>query len=138
MTSKTVKKEETLIQQELANLKAKFPNWDFGYELNETITDLVSVIKEAIKEVKIKFPNYKFSVCKNSYGYLLLLNIKPIDKDETFAYYGGMNSGYIVDNGDYYHITNEFVHNSNIDLYKISVHNFIENSKTMQIAFKKY
>ena len=135
MTYKTAKREEVLIQQELANLKAKFPCWDFGYELNHTLTAVVNVIKEVIKKVKVQFPKYKFSISKNPSGCMVVLNITPIDKLETFAYYGGDSSGFIVDNRDYYNITNTFVNNSDISWCKIGVNNFITNARTMTLEF---
>ena len=138
MTTTMVKKEETLIAQELAKLAAKFPNWNFGYELNTVATDLVDTVKNVVKEMKIKFPNYKFSVCKNSYDCLLIVNIKPVDKEEEFAYYGGSSCGYIVCNDMYRTITNEFKNHADIKLLDIRVHNYIENAKTMQLAFEKY
>ena len=138
MTSAQIKQQETLIQQELAILQQKFPNWNFGYELDEAVTDLIDVVKAVIKEMKVKFPNYKFSICKDSYNSLLILNIKPVDKEEEFAYYGGNNCGYIVCNDMYRTITNEFKNHSDIMLFDIRVFEYIENSKTMQLEFKKY
>jgi hypothetical protein len=138
MTSVQIKKQETLIQQELALLQQKFPNWIFGYELDEAATDLVDVIKSVIKEIKIKFPNYKFSICKESYNSLLILKIRPVDKDEEFAYYGGNDCGYIVFNDMYRTITNEFKNHSDITLFDIRVFEYIDNSRTMELEFKKY
>jgi hypothetical protein len=48
MTSTLIKKQETLLQQELLNLKSKFPDWNFYYELNTTVSDSVSVVKKVI------------------------------------------------------------------------------------------
>ena len=138
MNSKDVKREEALIEQELAKLAAKFPNWSFGYELNETVTNAVDVVKDVIKEIKLKYPNYKFSICKNSYNSLLLLNITPVDKTEEFAYFGGNSVGYIVSNDMYRTITNEFKNHSDIRLLDIRVFEYIENSRTMQLEFKQY
>jgi hypothetical protein len=138
MTSAQIKKQETLIQQELALLQQKFPNWNFGYELDEAVTDLVDVIKSVIKEIKIKFPNYKFSICKESYNSLLILRLRPVDKDEEFAYYGGNDCGYVVCNNMYRTITNEFKNHSDLKLFDIRVFEYIINSKTMELEFKKY
>ena len=69
---------------------------------------------------------------------MLILNIKPVDKDEDFAYYGGSNCGYIVCNDMYRTIINEFENHADIGLFDIRVFDFIENSKTMQLEFKKY
>lgn len=138
MTTAAIKKEEILIMQELEKLQKKFPNWRFGYELDEAATDLVSVVKAVIKEMKTTYPNYKFSICRNSYSSILILNIKPLDKDEEFAYYGGNDCGYIVCNDMYRTIANSFKNHSDIKLFDIRVFEFIENAKTMQIEFKKY
>jgi hypothetical protein len=138
MNLKNVKREETLIEQELTQLAAKFPNWNFGYELNTTITNAVEVVKKVIKEIKLKYPKYKFSICKNSYNSLLILNIKSTDKDEEFAYYGGNNVGYVVCNTMYRTIINEFTNHSDIKLLDIRVFEYIENSKTMQLEFKQF
>ena len=138
MTVTAIKKQEIELNNELAKLAAKFPSWNLFYELNDSVTDLTSVIKSAIKEMKLKFPNYKFSICRNSYSSLLLLNIKPVDKDEEFAYYGGSNCGYIVCNDMYRTIINEFKNHADISLFDIRVFDYIENAKTMQLEFKKY
>ena len=138
MTFATIKTDEMNLRNELSKLAAKFPNWNLSYEFNASISNPVDVIKNVINEIKIKFPNYKFSICKDSYNSLLILNIKPVDKDETFAYYGGSSCGYIVDNDMYRTIHNEFKNHSDLTLFDIRVFDFIENSKTMQLEFKKY
>jgi hypothetical protein len=138
MTSTMIKKQETSLQQELSNLKSKFPDWNFYYELDTTASDSVSVVKEVIKQVKAKFPNYKFSICRDSYSCLVILRIKPVDKTEEFAYYGGDSCGYIVCNNMYRTITNEFKNNSDLKLFDIRVFEYIENSKTMELEFKQF
>lgn len=137
MTATTIKKQEIELNNELAKLAAKFPSWNLFYEFNDKVTDLTSTIKSVIKEMKLKFPNYKFSICKNSYSSLLILNIKPVDKDEEFAYYGGDSCGYIVCNDMYNTITNEFKTHDDIRLFGIRVFSYIENAKTMQLEFKE-
>jgi hypothetical protein len=138
MTSTMIKKQETTLQQELSNLKSKFPDWNFYYELDTTASDSVSVVKEVIKQVKAKFPNYKFSICRDSCSCLVILKIKPVDKTEEFAYYGGDSCGYIVCNNMYRTITNEFKNNSDLKLFDIRVFEYIENSKTMELEFKQF
>lgn len=138
MTVAAIKKEEVLIQQELESLQKKFPNWRFGYELDEAKTNLVDVVKNVIKEMKVKFPGYAFSISRNAYDSLLVLSIKSVDKDEAFAYFGGNDCGYIVDNSNYRLIYNAFKNHSDITLFDIRVFDFIENSKTMVLEFKKY
>ncbi len=138
MTSTKIKKQETSLQQELSNLKSKFPDWNFYYELDTTVSDSVSVVKEVIKQVKSKFPNYKFSICRDSYNSLVILKIKPVDKTEEFAYYSGDKYGYIVNNDKYRTITNEFKNNSDLKLFDIRVFEYIENSKTMELEFKQF
>ena len=138
MTSTQIKRQETSLQQELSNLKSKFPDWNFYYELDTTVSDSVSVVKEVIKQVKSKFPNYKFSICRDSYSCLVILRIKPIDKTEEFAYYGGDCCGYLVSNDNYRLITNEFKNNSDLNLFDIRVFDYIENSKTMELEFKQF
>lgn len=138
MTATMIKKQEIELNNELAKLAAKFPSWNLFYELNDSVTDLTEVVKSAVKEIKAKFPNYKFSICRNSYNSLLILNIKPVDKDEDFAYYGGSNCGYIVCNDMYRTIINEFKNHTDISLFDIRVFDYIENAKTMQLEFKKY
>ncbi len=138
MTSTQIKRQETLLQQELLNLKSKFPDWNFYYELETTPSDSVSVVKEVIKQVKSKFPNYKFSICRDSCNSLVILKIKPIDKTEEFAYCGGDSCGYIVDNDNYIIITNEFKNNSDLKLLDIRVFDYIENSRTMELEFKQF
>ena len=137
MTAATIKKQELELNNELAKLAAKFPSWNLSYEFNDNITDLVAVVKSAIKELKAKFPNYKFSICRNSCSCLLILNIKPVDKDEEFAYYGGDSCGYIVCNDMYRTIANEFKNHADISLFGIRVFEYIENAKTMQLEFKE-
>jgi hypothetical protein len=138
MTSTKIKNQETLLQQELSNLKSKFPDWNFYYELETTPSDSVSVVKEVIKQVKSKFPNYKFSICRDSCSCLVILKIKPVDKTEEFAYYSGDKYGYIVNNDKYRIITNEFKNNSDLKLFDIRVFEYIENSKTMELEFKQF
>lgn len=138
MTVTTAKAQELELNNELAKLAAKFPSWKLFYEFDDSVVDLVEVVKSAIKEIKAKFPNYKFSICRNSYSCLLILNIKPVDKDEDFAYYGGSNCGYIVCNDMYRTIINEFKNHADIGLFDIRVFDFIKNSKTLQLEFKKY
>ena len=137
MTSTMIKKQETLLQKELSNLKSKFPDWNFYYELDTTPSDTVSVVKEVIKQIKAKFSNYKFSICRDSCSCLVILKIKPVDKTEDFAYYGGDSCGYIVCNDNYRIITNEFKNNSDLKLFDIRVFEYIENSKTMELEFKQ-
>lgn len=138
MTSTQIKRQETSLQQELSNLKSKFPDWNFYYELDTTVSDSVSVVKEVIKQVKSNFPNYKFSICRDSCSCLVILRIKPIDKTEEFAYYGGDCCGYIVSNDNYRLITNEFKNNSDLNLFDIRVFDYIENSRTMELEFKQF
>jgi acyl-CoA synthetase (AMP-forming)/AMP-acid ligase II len=138
MTSTQIKRQETLLQQEFLNLKSKFPDWNFYYELDTVVSDAASVVKEVIKQVKAKFPNYKFSICRDSCSCLVILRIKPIDKTEEFAYYGGDCCGYIVSNDNYRLITNEFKNNSDLNLLDIRVFEYIENSKTMELEFKQF
>ena len=137
MTANEVKAQELALNQELALIQKKFPNWNLFYEFNDSISDPVETVKAVVKEMKLKYPDYKFSICKNSYGYLLLLNIKPVDKSEDFAYYGGDSCGYVVCNDMYKTLSNEFKQHQDITLFGIRVENYIENSKTMQLAFKK-
>ena len=138
MTSTKIKKQETLLNQELLKLKSKFPDWNFYYELNATASDAVSLVKDVIKQVKSKFSNYKFSICRDSCGSLVILKIKPVDKTEDFAYYSGDNCGYIVCNDMYRKIINEFKNNSDLKLFDIRVFEYIENSKTMELEFKLF
>lgn len=138
MTSTKIKKQETSLQQELLNLKSKFPDWNFYYELETTISDSVSVVKNVIKQIKAKFSNYKFSICRDSCNSLVILKIKPVDKTEEFAYYSGDKYGYIVNNDKYRTITNEFKNNSDLKLFDIRVFEYIENSKTMELEFKQF
>lgn len=138
MTSTMIKKQETSLQKELLNLKSKFPDWNFYYELETTPSDTVSVVKEVIKQVKSKFSNYKFSICRDSCSSLVILKIKPIDKTEEFAYYGGDSCGYIVCNDNYRIITNEFKNNSDLKLFDIRVFEYIDNSRTMELEFKQF
>lgn len=137
MTAAIIKKQEIELNNELAKLAAKFPSWNLFYEFNDSVTDLTTTIKSVIKEMKLKFPNYKFSVCRNSYNSLLLLNITPVDKDEEFAYYGGDNCGYIVCNDMYKTIADEFENHDDISLFGIRVFEYIENARTMQLEFKE-
>jgi hypothetical protein len=138
MTSTTIKNQETELNQELLKLKSKFPDWNFYYELETTPSDSVSIVKEVIKQIKSKFSNYKFSICRDSCSSLVILRIKPIDKTEDFAYYGGDSCGYIVSNNMYRTITNEFKNNSDLKLFDIRVFEYIENSKTMELEFKQF
>ena len=138
MTSVMIKTEEMSLRNELSKLAAKFPNWNLSYEFNNSVTDYVEVVKNVIKEMKVKFPTYKFIIKKDSYNSLLILDIKSLDKDEEFAYYGGSSCGYIVCNNMYRTIPNEFKNHSDIKLFDIRVFEYIENSKTMQLEFKKY
>lgn len=96
---------------------------------------MTSVIKTVIKEMKVKYPNYKFVVKRNSYTCLLILDIKPVDKTEEFAYYGGDGCGYIVCNEMYRQISNDFKSHPDIVNNSIGVFNFIVNSKTMELEF---
>jgi hypothetical protein len=137
MTATTIKKQELELNNELAKLAAKFPSWNLFYEFNDSVTDLTEVVKSVIKEMKLKFPEYKFSICRNSYSYLLILNIKPVDKEEEFAYYGGDSCGYIVCNDMYKTIINEFKNHDDIKLFGVRVFDYIENAKTMQLGFKE-
>lgn len=97
---------------------------------------MTSVIKNVIKEMKVKYPNYKFIVKRNSYNSLLILDIKPVDKTEEFAYYGGDDCGYIVCNKVYRQIYNDFRTHSDIVNNSIRVLDFIADSKTMELEFK--
>ena len=137
MTSAIIKKQEIELNNELAKLAAKFPSWNLFYELNDSVKDLTEVVKSAIKEIKAKYPEYKFSICRNSYSSLLILNIKPVDKEEEFAYYGGDSCGYIVCNNMYKTIIDEFKNHADIKLFGIRVFDYIENAKTMQLEFKE-
>ena len=65
-------------------------------------------MKQLVKTISTNFPNYKFSICRNASFCDLIVKIKPVNKTETFAYYGGDDVGYIVDNNNYYSITNKF------------------------------
>ena len=138
MTVAAIRKQETALALELNKLQAQFPNFTLSYELDTAVTDTVSVVKEAINQVKSKFPNYKFSICRNSYDSLLIVNIKSVDKNQEFAYYGGDSCGYIVCNNDYSLITNEFKNNQELNFYKVRTFDYIENAKTMQLEFKQY
>jgi hypothetical protein len=93
-------------------------------------------LKTLVKTVSTNFPNYKFSICRNSYSCDLIVKIKPVDKTETFAYYGGESIGYIVDNKNYHLIANKF--QSEFRPKNIRVLEFIENSKTMLLEFKQF
>lgn len=97
---------------------------------------MTSVIKNVIKEMKVKYPNYKFIVKRNSYNSLLILDIKPVDKTEEFAYYGGDDCGYIVCNKVYRQIHNDFRSHPDIVANSIRVFDFIADSKTMELEFK--
>ena len=138
MTSVMIKTEEQSLRQELSKLAAKFPNWKFFYEFNDSVSDPVDAIKSVIKEMKIKYPNYHFSICQNSYNSLLILNIRSVDRTEEFAYFGGNDCGFIVCNDMYRILANEFKNNSDLSLLNIRVFNYIENSRTMQLEFKQY
>ena len=100
------------------------------------VTVMTSVIKNVIKEMKLKYPNYKFIVKRNSYKSLLILDIKPTDKTEEFAYYSGDDCGYIVCNKMYRQIYNDFKSHSDIINNSIRVFDYIINSKTMELEFK--
>lgn len=97
---------------------------------------MTSVIKNVIKEMKVKYPNYKFIVKRNSYNSLLILDIKPVDKTEEFAYYGGDDCGYIVCNKVYRQIHNDFRSHHDIVDNSIRVFDYIVNSKAMELEFK--
>ena len=138
MTAAAIKKQEIELNNELAKLTAKFPSWNLFYEFNDSVTDTVEIVKSVIKDMKLKFPNYTFSICRNSYGCLLLLNIRPVDKEEDFAYYGGSDCGYIVYNDMYRTIAYEFKNHEDVKLFGIRVFEYVDNARTMQLAFKKY
>lgn len=97
---------------------------------------MTSIIKNVIKEMKRKYPNYKFRIQRNSYNCLLILDIKPIDKTEEFAYYSGDDCGYIVCNEVYRQIYNDFRTHFDIVNNSIRVFDFIVDSKTMELEFK--
>lgn len=97
---------------------------------------MTSVIKTVIKEMKLKYPNYKFIVKRNSYNSLLILDIKPVDKTEEFAYYGGDDCGYVVCNKVYRQIYNDFRSHSDIVNNSIRVFDFVVDSKIMELEFK--
>ena len=137
MTATTIKKQEIELNNELAKLAAKFPSWKLFYEFDDTVTDLVEVVKSAIKEIKAKYPEYKFSICRNSYDNLLIMNIRSVDKEDEFAYYGGDSCGYIVCDSMYRTFINEFKNHDDIKLFGIRVFDYIENAKTMQLVFKE-
>ena len=136
MTVATIKKQEIELNNELAKLAAKFPSWNLSYKFNDSASDLVTTIKSVVNEMKLNFPEYKFSICRNSYSCLLILKIKPVDKDEEFAYYGGNSCGYIVCNNMYKVIADEFRNNDDIKLFGVRVLEYIENARTMLIEFK--
>lgn len=92
-------------------------------------------IKTLVKTISTNFSNYKFSICRNACFCDLIVKIKPVNKTETFAYYGGDDVGYIVDNNNYYSIANKF--QSEFRPKNIRVMEFIENSKTMMLEFKQ-
>ena len=94
------------------------------------------IIKSVVKDVKVKYPNYKFTIKKESYSCLLILDIKPVDKTETFAYYGGDSCGYVVNNRMYKTLYNEFKNNSDLQSLEVRVMDFVVNSKTMELEFK--
>ena len=94
---------------------------------------MTSVIKNVIKEMKIKYPNYKFSVCRNSYSCLLILNIQST---EDFAYYDSDDYGYVVCNQMYRTLHNEFKNHPDIINNGIRVMDFIQRPKVMQLEFK--
>jgi hypothetical protein len=92
-------------------------------------------MKQLVKTLSTNFPNYKFSICRNACFCDLIVKIKPVNKAETFAYYGGDDCGYIVDNSSYYSIANKF--QSEFAKQNIRVMEFIENPKTMLLEFKQ-
>jgi hypothetical protein len=96
---------------------------------------MTSVIKTVIKEMKLKYPNYKFVVKRNSYNIWLILDIKPVDKTEEFAYYGGDDCGYVVCNKMYRQIYNDFRSHPDMVNNSIRVRDFVVNSKTMELEF---
>ena len=95
-------------------------------------------LQKELLNLKSKFSNYKFSICRDSCSSLVILKIKPIDKTEEFAYYGGDSCGYIVCNDNYRIITNEFKNNSDLKLFDIRVFEYIDNSRTMELEFKQF
>jgi hypothetical protein len=96
---------------------------------------MAQTLRTQLKTVASTFPNYKFSFCRKTYGRDAIIKIKPVNKAETFAYYGGDDCGYIVDNSSYYSIANKF--QSEFAKQNIRVNEFIENSKTMLLEFKQ-
>ena len=92
-------------------------------------------MKKLVKTLSSNFPNYKFSICRNACFCDLMVKIKPVNKTETFAYYGGDDYGYIVDNRSYYSIANKF--QTEFAKQNIRVDEFIEDSKTMLLEFKQ-
>jgi hypothetical protein len=93
-------------------------------------------LKTLVKAVSANFPAYKFSICRNSYNRDLIVKIKPIDKTETFAYYGNESVGYVVDNTNYHLIAIKF--KAEFRPKNIRVMEFIENSKTMSLEFTQF
>lgn len=96
---------------------------------------MAQALKNQLKSVASNFPNYKFSFCRETYSLDAIVKIKPVDKAETFAYYGGESIGYVVDNENYYLIGNKF--QSEFEPKNVRVMGFIENSKTMLLEFKQ-
>ena len=88
-------------------------------------------LRNQIKSIASTFPNYKFSFSRKTYGLDAIVKIKPVDKTETFAYYADDSIGYVVNNTNYYSITNKF--QSELKSQNIKVNEFIENSKTMYL-----
>ena len=90
-------------------------------------------MKKLVKTLSAKFPTYKFTICRHACFCDLMVKIKPVNKEETFAYYGGDDCGYIVDNRSYYSIADKF--QTEFAKQNIRVNEFIENSKTMLLEF---
>ncbi len=86
-------------------------------------------LRTQLKAIASNFPNYKFSFCRKTYGLDAIVKIKPLDKTESFAYYGGDSVGYVVDTKNYYSIANTF--QSELKPQNIKVNEFIESSKLM-------
>jgi hypothetical protein len=132
---KTILKEKNLIESELAELKSKFPNWNFSFDFLGSIPNAVSVIKDLVKEAKTKFPDIKFSICRENYSCLLILKVKF---NKEIAYYGGDNIGYIIYERELYNeVYNFFNENEYLDLINVRVINYVENKKEMLIEFKQ-
>lgn len=120
----------TRIEYELNRLNSLYPGYEFTatFKKDLSILDPKAIVKQLVSELKLNFDKYKFSLARNTYGSLAIIQLTCKPESYDIAWYQNDDVGYIADM-DFYAIEKFIKSFEDFADAAMTVHSYVEGRR---------